>query len=149
MTARKRSKEIRKAASQKVLEEVHRALYCDSDWDEDEVYGQRFKKIVERSNLDGKTFKVEAETAKEYRRRIERKVNGLEPLDKSLIFYRILTILERTPMSMDMLLSEIDNSSEWCISLNMALLEMSGLVEKSSEAYKVSISGKKLFLKAK
>jgi len=104
---------------------------------------------VERSNLDGKTFKVEAETAKEYRRRIERKVNGLEPLDKSLIFYRILTILERTPMSMDMLLSEIDNSSEWCISLNMALLEMSGLVEKSSEAYKVSISGKKLFLKAK
>ncbi len=104
---------------------------------------------MERSKLDDKNFEVGADTAKEYRRRIERKLNGSELLDKSLIFYKILTKLEHAPMSRNMLISAIDSHSEECISLNLALLEKSRLIEKGSQDYKLSISAKKLLIKLK
>lgn len=98
MTARKNSEEFQKAESQKIQEKVHQVLYCDTDWDEHEIYGLRFKRIVSRSKLDENQITVEENVAKEYRRRIERKLQGQEPLDKSLVFYKILTALNSQPV---------------------------------------------------
>ena len=130
MVARKRSREIQKAASQKIQEKVHQVLFCDTDWNEDEIYGQRFERIVQRSNLQDLHIEIDDDIAIEYRQRIEKKLKGLEPLDKSLIFHKILSSLSLHPMGMDVLVSEMEDYSEECILLNLLYLEKSGLIAK-------------------
>lgn len=122
MAARKRSKELQKAESQKIQEKVHQVLYCDTDWDEDEIYGQRFEKILHRSNLSRKTIEVDEDAAIEYKRRIERKLKGIEKLDKSLVFYKILNILLQEPMDKETLFLKIESPSAECINNNLQYL---------------------------
>ncbi len=104
---------------------------------------------MSRSNLDENQIAVEENVAKEYRRRIEKKLRGQETLDKSLAFYKILTVLDSQPRNQSTLISEMDDHSEECIPQNLYYLEASGLIEKSNEEYKLSRSTKKLFLKTK
>jgi len=147
MTARKRSEELQKAKSQRIMEMVHQVLYCDTDWNEDEIYEQRFKKIIERSNLSNLTIEVDKEVGKEFKRRIERKLKGREPIDKSLAFYRILYALMPDPKTKDALFSEIEDYSEECINLNLTYMEQSDLIVKEGEFYKLSNVIKKHFAK--
>src|SRR4030042_3880214 len=98
MTARKRSKEAQKAQRQKVQEKVHQVLYCDADWTEHEVYSLRFKKIIERSNINETSIHIDEDVVREYKKRIGRKLAGKEPPDKSLVFFKILIALNNGPM---------------------------------------------------
>lgn len=104
---------------------------------------------MSRSNLDQNQIAVEENVAKEYRRRIEKKLRGQEALDKSLTFYKILTALDSQPRSRSTLIVEMDDHSEECISQNLYYLEASGLIEKSDEEYRLSHFTKKLLLKTK
>ena len=149
MVARKRSKELQKAESQKIQEKVHQVLYCDTDWDEDEIYGLRFEKILQRSNLSRKTIEIDEDAAIEYKRRIERKLKDIEKLDKSLVFYKILSILVQEPLNKETLFLEIESNSEECIDNNLQYLEKSGLLKLEGDKYKVSNHIKKLLLKTK
>jgi hypothetical protein len=149
MAARKRSKELQKAESQKIQEKVHQVLYCDTAWDEDEIYGQRFERILHRSNLSRKTIEVDKDAAIEYKKRIERKLKGIEKLDKSLVFYKILNILVQEPLNKETLFLKIESHSEECIDNNLQYLEKSGLLEVDGDKYIGSNHIKKLLLKRK
>lgn len=149
MAARKRSKELQKAESQKVQEKVHQVLYCDTDWDEDEIYSQRFEKILHRSNLSRKTIEIDEVAAIEYKRRIERKLKGIEELDKSLVFYKILNILAQKPMNQETLFIALETHSADCINNNLQYLEKSGALEADGDKHKVSNHIRKLLLKTK
>ncbi|MDN3511261.1 MAG: hypothetical protein NG784_08140 [Candidatus Jettenia sp.] len=149
MAARKRSKELQKAEIQKIQEKVHQVLYCDTNWDEDEIYKQRFEKILHRSNLIRETIEVDEDAVIEYKNRIERKLKGIEKLDKSLAFYKILNILTQEPMDKKTLFLMIESHSQECIDNNLQYLEKSGVLEVNGNKYKVSNHIKKLLLKTK
>ncbi|MCL0071138.1 hypothetical protein M1N41_00975 [Thermodesulfovibrionales bacterium] len=131
------------------MEMVHQVLYCDTDWNEEEVYGRRFKKIIERSNLGDLIIEVDKEVGKEFKRRIERKLKGRELIDKSLAFYRILYALMLDPKTKDSLFSEIKDYSEECINLNLTYMKQSDLIVKEGGFYKLPNVIKKCFLKQK
>ena len=150
MIARKNSEEFRKAKSQRIQEKVHQILYCDTDSDEHEVYGERFNQIIKRSNLDESRIKIDEDIAKEYRKRIEKKLRGQESLDKSLIFYNILTLLEFQPKNQQTLITEMVGHSTECIMQNLNNLRASGLVIKGEKGYyMLTTYAKKLLLKTK
>lgn len=134
---------------QKIQEKVHQILYCDTNWDEDEIYKRRFEKILHRSNLNGKTIEIDEDAAIEYKSRIERKLKGIEKLDKSLVFYKILNILLQEPMDKETLFLKIESPSVKCIDNNLQYLEKSGVLETDGDKYKVSNHIKKLLLKIK
>jgi len=92
-------------------------------------------------------IEIDDDIAIEYRRRIEKKLKGMEILDKSLVFYKILSSLYHRPMSMDVLTSEMEDYSEECILLNLLYLEKSGLIAKNGDEYKLSNFVRKLYLK--
>ncbi|MCF6148680.1 MAG: hypothetical protein E3K37_08470 [Candidatus Kuenenia sp.] len=147
MSARKRSKELQKAEIQKVQEKVHQVLYCDTNWDEDGIYRLRFEEILHRSNLSRKTIEIDEDAAIEYKRRVERKLKGIEELDKSLVFYKILNILVQEPMNKETLFIALENHSEDCINNNLQYLEKSGALEADGDKHKVSNHIRKLLLK--
>jgi len=92
---------------------------------------------------------MDEDVVREYKRRIERKLAGKEPLDKSLVFFKILTALNNSPMCKEKLLSQLDQHSEECISINLIYMEKSGLIEKDSEDFRMTFATKKLLIKTK
>lgn len=86
---------------------------------------------------------------KEYRRSIEKKLDAKESLDKSLVFFRIMNILNDNSMTKEMLLSALEYHSEECVYTNLIYMEKSGLIEKSGEGFAMPPKTKKLLLKAK
>ncbi len=126
------------------MEVVHQVLYCDTDWNEAEIYEQRFKKIIERSNLSNSPIEVDEEVSKEIKRRIERKIKGKESLDKSLIFYRILRMLIPESRTRNAILTEMENYSEECINLNLTYMEQGGLIILEGKSYNLSSVIRKL-----
>jgi len=86
---------------------------------------------------------VEEALVKEYRKRIEMKLSGKELLDKSLVFYRILSILNNGSKTRKELLSELGHSEE-CIENNLLYLEKSGFVKQLADKFSLSSRGSKL-----
>jgi hypothetical protein len=144
MNARRRSREIQLAKSQKVQEVVHQVLYCDTDWNEYEIYGRRFQKIVGRSEIDETSINVDDDVVSEFKRRVERKLKGIEPLDKSLLFYRILDLIGSRAINRESILSELEDFSEHCVDNNMIFLEECGCIEQDGKSFRLSPSTKKL-----
>jgi hypothetical protein len=100
-------------------------------------------------NLSKEFIEGDENAVLEYRRRIERKLTGKEILDKSLIFYKILSNLNQKAMSKEMLLIEMEHHSDECIENNLKYLGKSGLIEREGDKYKLSYHIKKLLLKTK
>jgi len=144
MNARRRSREIQLAKSQKVQEVVHQVLYCDTDWNEYEIYGQRFQEIIGRSEIAETSIDIDDDVVSEFKRRIERKLKGIEPLDKSLLFYRILDLIRSSTINRESILSELEAFSEYCVDNNLNFLEESGYIKRDGELYRISVSVKKL-----
>lgn len=140
---------MKKAKSQKVQEITQEILYCETGWHEHEIYGQRFRKIIDRSSLDEGEIKVDEETAKEYRRRVIRKLNGKEPLDKNLLFYGILATLCGGGRSEAALVSLFDDHKPGNLRRNLYYLERCGLIEKEGEEYRILPKFKKVILNLK
>jgi len=80
----------------------------------------------------------------EFKRRIERKLKGIEPLDKSLLFYRILDLIRSSTINRESILSELEAFSEYCVDNNLNFLEESGYIKRDGELYRISVSVKKL-----
>lgn len=99
--------------------------------------------------MSRKTIEVDEDAAIEYKRRVERKLKGIEKLDKSLVFYKILNILLQEPMDKETLFLKIESPSAECINNNLQYLEKSGALEVARDKYKVSNHIKKLILKTK
>ncbi|MBE9547207.1 MAG: hypothetical protein IMF10_06910, partial [Proteobacteria bacterium] len=57
---------------------------------------------------------------------IERKLKGIEPLDKSLLFYRILDLIGSMAINRANILSELEVFSEHCVDNNVIFLEECG-----------------------
>ena len=144
MNARRRSREIQLAKSQKVQEVVHQVLYCDTDWNEYEIYGRRFQEIIGRSEIDETSINIDDDVVSEFKRRVERKLKGIEPLDKSLLFYRILDLIGSGAINRANILSELEVFSEHCVDNNMIFLEESGYIEQDGKNFRLSPSAKKL-----
>ena len=114
-----------------------------------EVYKRRFEKILKRANLHDLHIEIDEDAAIEYKRRIVRKLKGIEKLDKSLVFYKILNILVQEPLNKETLFLEIESHSEECIDNNLQYLEKSRVLEVAGDKYIVSNHIKKLALKTK
>lgn len=135
------------AKRQKVLETVHQVLYCDVAWNESEIDGQRFRRIIERSNLDGVVIEVDEAVAREFRQRVQGKLKGTVPLNKSLLFNRIPELLNSNPISRETLFSKLSDFSKKCINDNLLCLEKGKLITKEGELYKLANHSKKLLYK--
>jgi len=128
---------------------VHQILFYDTDWNEHEVYGRRFRKIVERSGLIGLNINVEVDVVAEFGKRVEKKLNGKEPLDKSLIFYKIITCLCFDSMSAERVFSELSDFTEEGVLRNLIYLEQAGFIIKKTGNYELSRKTKKIYIKIK
>lgn len=135
------------AKSQKIQEQIHRILYCDTDWQEHDIYMHRFRKIVDRSDLNEEFITIDSELIKEFKRRVERKLNGNELLDKSLVFYQILNSIYLSEKTNYNELKDKILCSENCLRINLTYLEKSAMIERTEAAYRLSNKTKKLILK--
>ncbi len=140
---------MQQAKSQKIQKEAQEVLYCDTGWNEHEIYGQRFSRIVKRSGIDETVVVVDDEVAKEYGKRIRRKMTGSEKLDKSLLFYRVFETLTTGGKTEDALITLFDSHQPENIRKNLYYLDKCGFVEKNGVNYQLSIATRKLLLKAK
>jgi len=104
---------------------------------------------VERSGISEIPNSVDEDVIREFKRRVEKKLKGQEPLDKSLAFYNILESLQHHGKTPGNILSELDVHTEQCVDNNMNFLEKSGYIEKGEELYRLSAFGRKLFIKSK
>lgn len=113
------------------------------------MYGRRFAKIMERSQLDDPPMKIDEEVAKEFGKRVKMKLGGKEPLDKSLVFYRILNVLHNGTKPADAIATELDMKDPDCVLKNLACLEESGFIECVDGKYKLTGQTKKFFTNQK
>lgn len=136
------------AKRQKVLEAVHQLLYCDTSWREDEIYGRRFARILERIGLSGNhAAMVDEELVIEYRKRVEGFLHGRETIDKSLIYFRIISTLFRQGMVADDLVAELEpHDVEGALS-NLSFLEKGRFIEKINSEYRLTGRTRKLLIK--
>jgi len=79
----------------------------------------------------------------EFKRRVERKLKGIELFDKSLLFYRILDLIGSMTINRANILSELEAFSEYCVDNNLNFLEKSGYIEQDGKKFKLSPSAKK------
>lgn len=122
-------------------------LYCDTEWDEHEIYEKRFKQIIKRSEISELQIETDQDVIREFKRRVDKKLRGTEPLDKSLLFYRILNFLKSKHESRENILSELEIYSEHCVDDNLSFLEQSGYIELDGKLYKLSPNTRKLLTK--
>ena len=73
---------------------------------------------------------------------IERKLKGIEPLDKSLLFYRILDLIGFRAINRGSILSELETFSEYCVDNNLSFLEESAYIEQDGKNFRLSFSAK-------
>ena len=73
---------------------------------------------------------------------IERKLKGIESLDKSLLFYRILDLIGFRAINRGSILSELEAFSEYCVDNNLSFLEENGYIEQDGKNFRLSLSAK-------
>ncbi|MDD5090173.1 MAG: hypothetical protein PHQ23_04575 [Candidatus Wallbacteria bacterium] len=117
---------------------MHQALFCDTDWDEDGIYGQRFRQIAERSGIDEDALNVKNEVIDEYRKRIADLLSGKKPKDKGLIWYKILSALIQAPLNHEELSDALPENSAECMERNLELLEKAGFIQVEEGKFVVS-----------
>lgn len=94
-------------------------------------------------------MEIDEEVAAEFGKRIKMKLNGKEPLDKSLVFYRILDVLHSGTKSANAVVAELDANNPECVLKNLACLEESGFIECVDDIYKLTGQTKKSLIKQK
>lgn len=94
-------------------------------------------------------MEIDEEVAAEFGKRVKMKLSGKEPLDKSLVFYRILDMLNKGAKSANAVVAELDANNSECVLKNLACLEESGFIESVDDRYKLSGQIKKFLIKQK